>query len=152
MHCPFCPTEETKVVDSRLVADGSQVRRRRQCIECSERFTTYEAFELLMPRVIKSNGNREPFDQEKLRSGLLKSLEKRPVSIEKIEAELDRIKQSLMSIGEREIKSIQIGEAVMDALNRLDKVAYVRFASVYKDFKDLNEFQNEINRIQDLVD
>lgn len=148
MRCPFCNHDETKVVDSRLVAEGGQVRRRRECLDCSERFTTYEAFELLMPRVIKSNGNREPFDEEKLRAGLLKALEKRPVSTELVEAELDKIKQRIMATGEREIQSIKIGEEVMSALHRLDEVAYVRFASVYRNFKDLAEFQKEISRMQ----
>ena len=151
MHCPFCETDDTKVVDSRLVAEGSQVRRRRECLECSERFTTYESFELLMPRVIKSDGNREPFDEEKLRYGLLKALEKRPVDIETIEAELGKIKQILIATGEREIQSIFIGEAVMKSLHRLDEIAYVRFASVYKNFKDLAEFQKEITRMKKQV-
>ncbi|MEM8594441.1 MAG: transcriptional regulator NrdR [Pseudomonadota bacterium] len=148
MRCPYCEADETKVVDSRLVAEGIQVRRRRECLDCNERFTTYETFELLMPRVIKTDGSREPFDEEKLRYGLLKALEKRPVSLESIEAELGKIKQTLMSTGEREIQSIMIGEEVMSTLHRLDEVAYVRFASVYKNFKDLAEFQKEIERMK----
>ncbi|MEX0617397.1 MAG: transcriptional regulator NrdR [Pseudohongiellaceae bacterium] len=147
MHCPFCSAVDTKVIDSRLVAEGNQVRRRRECITCSERFTTYESAELVMPRVIKQNGNREPFDEVKLRAGLLKALEKRPVSIEKVEEALNRIKNTLRSTGEREIQSRAIGEQVMAALQQLDEVAYVRFASVYRSFKDLEEFRAEIDRL-----
>lgn len=147
MRCPFCGAADTKVIDSRLVAEGDQVRRRRECTSCSERFTTYEGAELVMPRVIKQNGNREPFDEGKLRSGILRALEKRPVSVEKVEAEINKLKQSLQATGEREIKSMVIGERVMDALRRLDHVAYVRFASVYRDFQDLQEFREEIDRL-----
>lgn len=147
MRCPFCGAADTKVIDSRLVAEGDQVRRRRECTSCAERFTTYEGAELLMPRVIKQNGNREPFDESKLRSGILRALEKRPVSVEKVEAEINKLKQSLQATGEREIKSMVIGEKVMDALRRLDHVAYVRFASVYRDFQDLQEFREEIDKL-----
>jgi transcriptional repressor NrdR len=148
MHCPFCAAEDTKVIDSRLVAEGDQVRRRRECLSCSERFTTYEAAELLMPKLIKQNGNREPFDEQKLRSGILRALEKRPVSVEQIEASITHIKHSLQATGERELKSRVVGEMVMDALRELDEVAYVRFASVYRSFQDLSEFQEEIARLQ----
>jgi transcriptional repressor NrdR len=152
MHCPFCAAEDTKVIDSRLVADGDQVRRRRECLSCSERFTTYEAAELVMPKLIKQNGNREPFDEEKLSSGILRALEKRPVSVEDIEASIAQIKHALQATGEREVKSLVVGELVMDALRELDHVAYVRFASVYRSFQDLSEFQQEIERLQSIPD
>jgi transcriptional repressor NrdR len=147
MRCPFCSNDDTKVIDSRLVAEGGQVRRRRECIACSERFTSYETAELLMPRIIKQNGNREPFDEEKMRAGLLRALEKRPVSIEKIEAVVSQIEHALQATGEREVQSLVVGEQVMEHLKGLDEVAYVRFASVYRDFKDLNEFRDEIDRL-----
>ncbi|WP_339338896.1 transcriptional regulator NrdR [uncultured Oceanicoccus sp.] len=147
MRCPFCSHDDTKVIDSRLVAEGGQVRRRRECTACLERFTSYETAELLMPRIIKQNGNREPFDEEKMRAGLLRALEKRPVSIEKIEAIVSQIEHSLQATGEREVKSITVGELVMEHLKQLDQVAFVRFASVYRDFKDLNEFREEIDRL-----
>jgi|TARA_B100000768_G_scaffold97261_1_gene90707 transcriptional repressor NrdR len=149
MYCPFCNADDTKVVDSRLVADGGQVRRRRECVDCSERFTTYELAELVMPRVIKSDGNREPFDEDKLRAGLQRALEKRPVSIEQIEISLSHIKHFLQVTGEREISSRIIGEEVMRQLQELDEVAYIRFASVYRSFQDLSEFQDELNRLSD---
>lgn len=149
MRCPFCSHDDTKVIDSRLVAEGGQVRRRRECTSCSERFTSYESAELLMPRIIKQNGNREPFDEEKMRAGLLRALEKRPVSIEKIEAVVSQIEHNLQATGEREVSSLVVGEQVMDQLKKLDQVAYVRFASVYRDFKDLNEFRLEIDRLSE---
>tara|TARA_B110000503_G_scaffold24161_2_gene38026 strand:+ start:14951 stop:15415 length:465 start_codon:yes stop_codon:yes gene_type:complete len=148
MHCPFCAAEDTKVIDSRLVAEGDQVRRRRECLSCAERFTTYEIAELVMPRVIKQNGNREPFDEEKLRAGLLRALEKRPVSVEDIEANIIQIKHALRATGEREVQSLVVGELVMTALKNLDQVAYVRFASVYRSFQDIAEFRDEIERLQ----
>ncbi len=148
MHCPFCGAEDTKVVDSRLVAEGDQVRRRRQCLSCSERFTTYEVAELVMPRIIKQDGTREPFDEAKLRAGLLRALEKRPVSIESIESAINQIKHFLQATGEREVPSLKVGEKVMEELRKLDEVAYVRFASVYRRFKDLNEFREEIDRLE----
>jgi transcriptional repressor NrdR len=147
MHCPFCNTTDTKVIDSRLVAEGNQVRRRRECTSCSERFTTFESAELVMPRLIKQNGNREPFDEEKLRSGILKALEKRPVALEEVENSINHIKHELRATGEREVESNLVGEKVMNELKKLDEVAYVRFASVYRSFKDLNEFRKEIDRI-----
>jgi transcriptional repressor NrdR len=125
------------------------VRRRRECVECSERFTTYELAELVMPRVIKSDGSREPFNEEKLRAGLQRALEKRPVSIEQIEVALSQIKHFLQVTGEREINSRIIGEEVMSQLHELDEVAYIRFASVYRSFQDLSEFQDELNRLKD---
>ncbi|EAQ98594.1 transcriptional regulator NrdR [Congregibacter litoralis] len=148
MHCPFCSDDDTKVIDSRLVTDGAQVRRRRECLSCKERFTTYEQAELVMPRVIKQNGSREPFNEDKLRAGFLRALEKRPVSVELIEAEISHIKQKLRATGEREVNSRVLGELVMDSLKELDKVAYVRFASVYRSFEDIAEFQAAIERLQ----
>ena len=147
MYCPFCGAFDTKVIDSRLVAGGNQVRRRRECVDCKERFTTYETAELLMPKIVKTDGTRQPFDEDKLRSGIMKALEKRPVSIEEIEAFINRVKYRVRSTGEREIKSLELGEAVMAELRELDEVAYVRFASVYRSFQDLNEFKEEIDRI-----
>lgn len=147
MHCPFCDAEDTKVIDSRLVAEGNQVRRRRECITCEERFTTFETAELVMPRLIKGNGNREPFNEDKLRAGILKALEKRPVSMEQVENSIAHVKHELRATGEREVPSKMVGEKVMNELKKLDEVAYVRFASVYRSFKDLNEFREEIDRI-----
>lgn len=147
MHCPFCSAVDTKVIDSRLVTEGNQVRRRRECITCAERFTSFETAELLMPRLIKQNGEREPFNEDKLRSGILKALEKRPVSMEKVEEAINHINQALRASGEREVPSEFVGEKVMEELRQLDEVAYVRFASVYRSFKDLNEFREEIDRI-----
>ncbi len=147
MHCPFCNAVDTKVIDSRLVSEGNQVRRRRECITCAERFTTFEGAELVMPRIVKSNGNREPFDENKLHAGLLKALEKRPVSIEKVDEAINRIKNYLRATGEREVPSRMVGEQVMQELRQLDEVAFVRFASVYRSFKDLNEFRAEIDRL-----
>ncbi|MAM81477.1 MAG: transcriptional regulator NrdR [Gammaproteobacteria bacterium] len=144
MFCPFCSHRETKVIDSRLVSEGNQVRRRRECRECGERYTTFESAELVLPRVIKSNGARQPFDEDKLRSGLVRALEKRPVDLEQTEATLDRIKLRLRATGEREVLTRIVGEMVMDELRELDDVAYVRFASVYRSFQDVNEFQKEI--------
>ncbi|MEX1197748.1 MAG: transcriptional regulator NrdR [Pseudohongiellaceae bacterium] len=147
MHCPFCGALDTRVIDSRLVAEGDQIRRRRECVTCAERFTTYEAAELVMPRIIKQNGVREPFDENKLHAGLMKALEKRPVNIEKVDEAINRIKHSLRASGEREISSRAVGEEVMKELRGLDEVAFVRFASVYRSFKDLNEFRAEIDRL-----
>lgn len=147
MHCPFCGAIDTKVIDSRLVSEGNNVRRRRECITCEERFTTYEAAELVMPRIIKQGGIREPFNEDKLMAGLSKALEKRPVSIEEVEEAVSRIKAHLRSTGEREIQSRELGELVMKELRGLDEVAFVRFASVYRSFKDLNEFREEIDKL-----
>ena len=147
MHCPFCSADDTKVIDSRLVADGNQVRRRRECLSCHERYTTYEIAELLLPRVIKQDGSREPFDEEKMRSGFSRALEKRPVSIEQIEKAINKIKHQLQAAGEREVAARIIGEAVMGQLRDLDEFAYIRFASVYRRFQDLNEFREEIDRL-----
>lgn len=148
MRCPFCGAQDTKVVDSRLVGDGDQVRRRRRCMVCDERFTTYETAELNLPRVIKRDGSRVPFDGRKLRSGMMRALEKRPVAIEQIEAALARINRHLLSSGESEVSAGRIGELVMNELRELDQVAYVRFASVYRKFEDVAEFREEIERLQ----
>lgn len=148
MHCPFCNADDTKVIDSRLVAEGNQVRRRRECLACNERFTTYESAELLMPKVVKSDGTREPFDENKLRSGIQRALEKRPVAVEQVEAAVTKICHKLRATGERELPSRAIGEEVMEALRELDQVAYVRFASVYRDFQDISQFSDEIARLQ----
>lgn len=147
MYCPFCNADDTKVIDSRLVADGHQVRRRRECLACHERFTTFEAAELVMPRIIKRDGSREPFNEDKLRSGLLRALEKRPVSTEQIEQLINKIKSQLRATGEREVASQLLGKLIMDELVNVDKVAYVRFASVYRSFKDIREFGEEIARL-----
>ncbi|OGT31945.1 MAG: transcriptional regulator NrdR [Gammaproteobacteria bacterium RIFCSPHIGHO2_12_FULL_35_23] len=148
MFCPFCSEEDTKVIDSRLVSDGSQVRRRRECSKCGERFTTYEIAELVMPRIIKSDGKRDGFVEEKLRAGMLRALEKRPVSSEVVEAAINHIKQRLRASGEREISSALLGELVMEELRVLDKVAYVRFASVYRNFEDMDAFHEEIKKLK----
>lgn len=148
MHCPFCNTEDTKVIDSRLISEGAQIRRRRECTSCNERFTTFETAELLMPKVIKRNGQRRPFDEEKLRAGMQKALEKRPVSIDAIDSAVNTIKQKLLASGEREIHSQQLGEWIIDSLKELDHVAYVRFASVYRRFQDISDFSHTINQLQ----
>ena len=148
MFCPFCGADDTKVIDSRLVAEGGQVRRRRECVACRERFTTYEAAELVMPRVIKQDGSREPFDEDKLRSGLQRALEKRPVAVEAGASVRVQIKNRLRATGERELDSRVLGELVMEALKRLDQVAYVRFASVYRSFEDLSEFRDAIASLE----
>ncbi|MDG3087316.1 transcriptional regulator NrdR [Vibrio hannami] len=149
MHCPFCSENDTKVIDSRLVADGHQVRRRRQCLACNERFTTFETAELVMPKVIKSNGNREPFNEDKMVGGVQRALEKRPVSADAIELAISTIKSQLRATGEREVPSEMIGNLVMDQLKELDKVAYIRFASVYRSFEDIREFGEEIAKLED---
>lgn len=149
MHCPFCHAMDTKVIDSRLIADGAQVRRRRECIECQERFTTFESAELVMPVVIKRDGRRELFCFDNLRAGMLRALEKRPVSTDDLEKVLLIITQKMRDTGEREIDSRQIGEWVMEQLFRLDHIAYVRFASVYKRFEDVSEFQQAIDEMND---
>ncbi|MFC5078334.1 Transcriptional repressor NrdR [Vibrio thalassae] len=148
MHCPFCTENDTKVIDSRLVADGHQVRRRRQCLACSERFTTFETAELVMPKVIKSNGNREPFNKDKMVGGIQRALEKRPVSEDAIELAISHIESQLRATGEREVPSEMIGNLVMNQLKELDKVAYIRFASVYRSFEDIREFGEEIARLE----
>jgi len=148
MRCPFCSDMETKVIDSRLANDGEMVRRRRECLACSERFTTYESAELVMPRIVKRDGSRVPFDEEKLRSGFRKALERRPVDTEKVENAIINIKRNLRSTGDREVSSEILGGLVMDELRELDDVAYVRFASVYRSFEDVQAFREEIDRLE----
>jgi transcriptional repressor NrdR len=147
MKCPFCAYQDTKVVDSRLGREGNNIRRRRECISCVKRFTTYERVEEMLPLVIKKDGRRESFDRNKIISGMQRACEKRPISIATIEKEVDRLELSLQESGEKEIESSRIGEAVMDALHALDEVAYVRFASVYRQFRDINEFMAELTDI-----
>ncbi|MDA0821524.1 MAG: transcriptional regulator NrdR [Proteobacteria bacterium] len=148
MHCPFCSNDDTRVIDSRLLGEGDQVRRRRECQSCKSRFTTYETAELSLPRIIKSDGRRETFIDEKLRSGMLKALEKRPVPMERIENAINQVKKKVRETGEREIGSRQLGELVMDSLRNLDQVAYVRFASVYRSFEDVRAFLEEIKQLE----
>lgn len=148
MRCPFCGAQDTRVIDSRLSQEGDQVRRRRECGECRERFTTYEVAELNLPRVVKSDGSRQPFREEKLRAGMLRALEKRPVSSEKVEAAIARIKKRLLASGEREVPSRVLGDYVMNELSQLDDVAYVRFASVYRRFEDINQFREVIDKME----
>ncbi|HLF30545.1 MAG TPA: transcriptional regulator NrdR [Xanthomonadales bacterium] len=146
--CPFCSYTDTRVVDSRLTADGMQIRRRRQCVECGSRFNTYEAPELKAPRIIKSNGGREAFSEEKLRNGMLRALEKRPVETREVERSIRRLLREIRSVEDAEIPSKLIGEWVMRELSRLDQVAYVRFASVYKRFEDVQAFRDVIERLE----
>ena len=148
MYCPFCSAQDTKVIDSRLVADGVQIRRRRECLSCTERFTTFETAELVMPRLVKTDGTRQPFDEAKLRAGMLRALEKRPVSMEDLEAAISRICHRLRATGERELPARELGEFVMEELQQLDDVAYVRFASVYRSFQDISEFSAEVDRLK----
>lgn len=144
MYCPFCSAQETKVIDSRLVSDGHQIRRRRQCLVCNERYTTFETAELVMPRIIKRDGSREPFNEDKMRSGLMRALEKRPVSTEQVELSINKLQSQMRATGEREITSEMLGNLLMTQLKELDKVAYLRFASVYLSFEDISEFADEI--------
>ena len=148
MHCPFCGHDETKVIDSRLAGEGRQIRRRRQCLACNERFTTFEAAELVMPRVVKNDSSRQPFDEDKLRSSMVRALEKRPVPSDELEEAIGHLVHKLRTMGEREVPSRLIGELVMEELRALDEVAYVRFASVYRRFQDITEFEDEIKRLQ----
>ncbi|PLY02508.1 MAG: transcriptional regulator NrdR [Desulfuromonas sp.] len=147
MKCPFCGFADTKVVDSRLGKEGNNIRRRRECIDCERRFTTYERVEESLPLVVKKDGRRETFDRLKIIAGMQRACEKRPVSIATIEKMVDRLEVALQESGEREIDASRIGEAVMDALREVDQVAYVRFASVYRQFKDINEFMLELKGI-----
>lgn len=147
MFCPFCNANETKVIDSRLVEESNQVRRRRECLKCSERFTTYETAELALPLIVKRDESRTEFKEEKIRYGLRLALEKRPVESEKVEQIIARIKGNLRASGEREVAARCIGEWIMFELRELDKVAYVRFASVYRDFQDVDEFKEEIDKL-----
>ncbi len=148
MRCPFCASLNTRVVDSRLVGEGEQIRRRRECDDCHERYTTYETAELSMPRVVKSDGRREVFDEHKLRASMDLALRKRPVRGDDVEHAVTDIKKRLRSANEREIDSRRIGEWVMDALRALDEVAFVRYASVYRSFQDVQAFRDEVERLE----
>ena len=148
MHCPFCSHDETKVIDSRLAGEGRQIRRRRQCLACNERFTTFESAELVMPRLIKNDNSRQPFDESKLRSSMTRALEKRPVPSDALEESVERLIHRLRTMGEREVPSRLVGDLVMEELRALDEIAYVRFASVYRRFQDVTEFEEEIKRLQ----
>jgi len=148
MYCPFCSAPDTRVIDSRLANEGDQVRRRRECVSCNERFTTYESAELNMPRIVKQDGSRMPFKEEKLCTGVMRALEKRPVSTEQVDAAINSIKHQLLAAGEREISSAMIGNLVMEELLALDQVAYIRFASVYLDFTDVSAFRDAIEKIE----
>lgn len=148
MHCPFCRHTETRVIDSRISDDGDTIRRRRSCEGCNERFTTIEEASLKLPQIVKRNGNREPYNEEKLSRGLERSVEKRPVDAKDIDAILHSVKRFLLTIGEREVPAEQLGEFVMEELRKLDQVAYVRFASVYRSFQDVDAFYEEIKRLQ----
>ncbi|HVV68125.1 MAG TPA: transcriptional regulator NrdR [Gammaproteobacteria bacterium] len=152
MRCPFCHTPDTRVIDSRFVDEDNRVRRRRECTACVERFTTYEIAELIMPQIIKRDQRRNPFDEKKLRAGMMRALEKRPVSTDQLEAAIGHITHRLRATGEREVSSTFIGELVMDELRQLDQVAYVRFASVYRSFQDVHAFRDEINRLEKTSD
>ncbi len=147
MRCPFCQSDDTKVLDTRLLDDGSQVRRRRECITCGERHSTRETVDLNLPRLIKSDQSRQSFNEEKLRSGLLKALEKRPVETANIELAIQKIQRKLMAQNDREVLSSVIGEWVMEELQELDEVAYIRFASVYRQFQDIEAFKSEIDKL-----
>ena len=147
MHCPFCQAQDTKVIDSRLVGDGSQIRRRRECELCKARFTTFETADLALPRIIKSDGERQPFNGTKLKAGMLRALEKRPLSSEEVDAVFGNVLTQIRQLGEREIPSRMLGEIVMKSLTSVDQVAYVRFASVYRDFQDIEEFALEISTL-----
>ncbi|MFP3019503.1 MAG: transcriptional regulator NrdR [Arsenophonus sp.] len=149
MHCPFCTALDTKVIDSRMIGNGLQVRRRRQCLECHERFTTFEVAELIIPFVVKRDDIRELFDEHKLRRGMQKALEKRPVSSNNLETAINNIKSQLRAVGEKEIPAKMIGKIVMEELKKMDKIAYIRFASVYYSFEDICEFGKEIANLQD---
>ncbi|CAB1370717.1 transcriptional regulator NrdR [Denitratisoma oestradiolicum] len=148
MKCPFCASTDTQVVDSRGNEEGDTIRRRRRCADCDKRFTTYERAELQLPQIVKKNGSRVAYDRAKLQGSMALALRKRPVSTESIDGALDRIEEKLVSLGEREIPSGRIGELVMRELKKLDKVAYIRFASVYRNFEDVDEFSEAIREVQ----
>lgn len=148
MRCPFCAAQDTRVIDTRLADDGDQVKRRRECPACRERFTTFEVVELALPRIVKCNGDRQSFNEGKLRAGMQRALEKRPVAADAIEAAISRIKKALTVRGEREISSGELGELVMTELKALDQVAFVRFASVYRNFQDVSEFTEMIANLR----
>ena len=147
MRCPFCAQTDGKVVDSRTSKEGDAIRRRRECLNCQRRFTTYERIEEVAQMVIKKDGRREAFDRWKMKSGILKAVEKRPISLEQVDTMIDDIERTLFNSSEHEVSTRSIGESIMDHLKKLDEVAYVRFASVYRQFKDLNEFMNELKQM-----
>ncbi len=149
MKCPFCSAEDTQVIDSRVSEDGGSIRRRRRCQACNKRFTTYETPELRMPQIVKSGGEREDFSTAKLRTGFQRALHKRPVTTERVDAAITRIEQTLLALGEREVDSRRLGEMVMEELRKLDKVAYIRFASVYKSFSDVDDFRDAIREVKE---
>tara|TARA_B100000780_G_C20994185_1_gene397635 strand:+ start:200 stop:673 length:474 start_codon:yes stop_codon:yes gene_type:complete len=152
MRCPFCGADDSKVIDSRLSAEADSIRRRRLCTDCNERFTTYETAELILPRLIKRDESRALFDENKLRASFLRALEKRPVSIDAVDSAVKGIIHQLRATGDREVPSRLVGDWVMDALHKLDEVAYVRFASVYRSFQDVNAFREEIERMEGLAE
>ena len=152
MRCPFCKNTDTQVIDSRVSDEGESIRRRRRCTECNNRFTTYENIVLRMPQIIKSNGPREEFKDEKLRTGFMRALHRRPVSTNLVDESINRVKNRLLASGDREVNSRRIGELVMKELHRLDNVAYIRFASVYRDFQDADDFQDAIKEVQKIPD
>ena len=149
MKCPFCGKEDTKVIDSRPADDNSSIRRRRKCTKCGKRFTTYEKLETIPLVVIKKNEEREPYDRSKIERGVFRSCIKRPISVDQINALVDSVESTVFNLGDKEVPSSQIGEILMDKLQKLDPVAYVRFASVYREFKDVNTFMDEIKKILD---
>ena len=148
MKCPFCGSVDTQVIDSRVSEPGDSIRRRRRCVACQKRFTTYETVELRLPQIVKTNGNRSDFDVEKIRVGFQRALHKRPVPTDYVDAAIDRIVQQVLSLGEREIRSRQIGEMVMQELHKLDSVAYIRFASVYRSFQDISDFRDALKEVE----
>ncbi len=148
MKCPYCKADNTGVVDSRLSEDGDSVRRRRECQACGKRFTTYERVELQMPMIVKQNGNRTAYDREKIRTGFMRALHKRPVPTEYVDAAINRIEQRILALGEREIPSRVVGEMVMRELKKMDDVAYIRFASVYEDFQRVDDFREAIQQVK----
>ena len=150
MRCPFCNAEDTSVINSRISEEGDRVRRRRQCIVCGKRFTTYETIELRLPQIVKQNGNRTEFSRNKLLTGFLRALHKRPVPTEAVDAAIERIIQQLLNSGAREVSSRSVGELVMQELYNMDKVAYIRFASVYKSFQDIDDFQDVIKEVREI--
>ena len=149
MKCPFCQSPDTQVIDSRVSDDGDSIRRRRKCVDCSKRFTTYETVELRMPQVIKQDGTRVEFDLDKLRTGFMRALHKRPVATELVDEAIATISQDVLALGEREIESRRVGEMVMRELHRLDEVAYIRFASVYRSFQGIDDFQDASKEVRE---
>ena len=148
MHCPFCKAEDTQVIDSRVSDDGDSIRRRRRCVACNKRFTTYETVEFRMPQVVKQDGSRSEFDLDKLRTGFMRALHKRPVPTPLVDEAVASVRQNVLALGEREIPSRRIGEMVMKELYKLDEVAYIRFASVYKSFQGVDDFQDAIKEVR----